>query len=298
MPVRITRRDLAALAGAALVSSRVAAQTDAALITRAIPGGGERIPAVGLGTAAVFNTNDETTRDKASAVIQALINAGGRLIDTASTYGDAESVLGDVIASAGLRDRLFIATKLESPDAEELKRSLARLKTAKLDLLQLHNVRSRQQSLAAFRDWKKRGLCRYIGITSTFRRDYPAVEAVLAREKPDFVQIDYSLDNREAERRILPLAADVRAGVLTALPYGRGRLFRAVRGRALPDWSRGFANSWGQFFLKYLLSDPRVTAVIPGTADPAHMADNAEAMRGPLPDADLRQRMIAFVETL
>jgi len=298
MSVRITRRDFAALAGVVLVSPKAVAQTDAELVTRAIPHSGERIPAVGLGTAAVFNTNDETTRGKASAVIQVLVKNGGRLIDTASTYGDAESVLGDVIASAGLRDKIFIATKLESPDADELKRSLARLKTAKLDLLQLHNVRNAQQSLEIFRGWRKRGVCRYIGITSTYRRDYPAVEAVLEREKPDFVQIDYSLDNREAEKRILPLAAEVGAGVLTALPYGRGRLFRAVHGKELPDWAQMFASSWGQFFLKYLLGDPRVTAVIPGTSDSHHMQDNAGVMRGPLPDAELRRRMVALVEAL
>jgi aryl-alcohol dehydrogenase-like predicted oxidoreductase len=141
-------------------------------------------------------------------------------------------------------------------------------------------------------------VCRYIGITSTTRRDYPAVEAVLEREKPDFVQIDYSLDNRGAEKTILPLAAEVKAGVLTALPYGNGRLFHAVHGKELPDWARGFANSWGQFFLKYLLADERVTAVIPGTGDADHMADNAGAMRGPLPDPDQRRRMVEFVEAL
>jgi aryl-alcohol dehydrogenase-like predicted oxidoreductase len=298
MPIRITRRDFAALAGGFLVSSKAIAQTDAPLLTRAIPGSDERIPAVGLGTAYVFDQDDETTRSKADAVIRALMKGGGRLIDTASTYGDAESVLGEVSAATGLRDKLFIATKLESPDAQELKRSLTRLRTERVDLLQLHNVRSKQQSLERFRDWKGQGVCRYIGITSTSRRDYPAVEAVLEREKPDFVQIDYSLDNRGAEKSILPLAAEVRAGVLTALPYGNGRLFRAVHGKELPDWARMFANSWGQFFLKYLLGDPRVTAVIPGTGDPVHMADNAGAMRGPLPDPDQRRRMIEFAEAL
>jgi aryl-alcohol dehydrogenase-like predicted oxidoreductase len=298
MPIRITRRDFAALAGGFLVSSKAIAQTDTTLVTRAIPGSDERIPAVGLGTAYVFDQDDETTRSKAGAVIQALMKGGGRLIDTASTYGDAETVLGEVTAATGLRDKLFIATKLESPDDQELKRSLARLKTQRVDLLQLHNVRNRQQSLERFRDWKRQGVCRYVGITSTTRRDYPAVEAVLKREKPDFVQIDYSLDNRGAETSILPLAAEVRAGVLTALPYGNGRLFRAVHGKELPDWARVFANSWGQFFLKYLLGDPRVTAVIPGTGDPVHMTDNAGAMRGPLPDPDQRRRMIEFVESL
>lgn len=298
MTIRMTRRDFAALAGGLLVSPKAMAQADLPLITRPIPGSGEPLPVVGLGTAAVFDADDEPTRSQADAVLQALVKNGGRLIDTASTYGDAESVLGEVIATAGLRDRLFIATKLESPDADELQRSLKRLKTTKLDLLQLHNVRSPQQSLERFRHWKEQGVCRYIGITSTYHRDFAAVEAVLKREKPDFVQIDYSLDDREAEGSILPLAAEVKAAVLTALPYGRGRLFRAVHGKELPDWARVFANSWGQFFLKYLLGDPRVTAVIPGTTDPGHMTDNAGAMRGPLPDPDQRRRMIEFVESL
>ena len=206
MAIQMTRRDFAAFAGGFLVSTRAVAQMETPLLTRAIPGSGEQIPAVGLGTAYVFDENNEATRSKADAVLQALVKNGGRLIDTASTYGDAESVLGEVTTTAGLRDKLFIATKLESPDPQELKRSLSRLKTASVDLLQLHNVRSKRQSLQRFREWKKQGMCRYIGITSTFRRDYPAVEAVLEREKPDFVQIDYSLDNRAAEKAILPLA--------------------------------------------------------------------------------------------
>jgi aryl-alcohol dehydrogenase-like predicted oxidoreductase len=298
MAIQMTRRHFAAFAGGFLVSTRAVAQMETPLLTRAIPGSGEQIPAVGLGTAYVFDENNEATRSKADAVLQALVKNGGRLIDTASTYGDAESVLGAVTTTAGLRDKIFIATKLESPDPQEFKRSLSRLKTASVDLLQLHNVRSKQQSLQRFREWKKQGMCRYVGITSTFRGDYPAVEAVLEREKPDFVQIDYSLDNRAAEKTILPLAAEIRAGVLTALPYGNGRLFRAVHGKELPDWARVFANSWGQFFLKYLLSDSRVTAVIPGTGNPGHMTDNAGAMRGPLPDTDQRRRMIEFVESL
>jgi aryl-alcohol dehydrogenase-like predicted oxidoreductase len=298
MAIQMTRRDFAAFAGGFLVSTRAVAQTETALLTRAIPGSGEQIPAVGLGTAYVFDENNEATRSKADAVVQALVKNGGRLIDTASTYGDAESVLGEVTTTAGLRDKLFIATKLESPDPQELKRSFSRLKTASVDLLQLHNVRSKRQSLRRFREWKQQGICRYIGITSTFRRDYPAVEAVLQREKPDFVQIDYSIDNRAAEKTILPMAAELRVGVLTALPYGNGRLFKAVHGKELPDWARVFADSWGHFFLKYLLGDSRVTAVIPGTGNPDHMTDNAGAMRGPLPDSDQRRRMIEFVESL
>ena len=297
MTIRMTRREFAMATGAAVLARPALAQSDA-LLTRAIPSSGERLPAVGLGTALVFNTNDEATRQKAAAVLQALIAADGRLVDTSSVYGDAEAVLGDVIADGGLRGKLFIATKLEAPDAAELKRSLARLKTEKLDLLQFHNVHDPQQSLAQFKEWKAQGVCRYIGITSTRHQQYAAIEAVLGREKPDFVQIDYSIDDREAEKRILPLAADGKAGVLTALPFGRARLFRAVKGVAVPEWARGFAESWAQFFLKYLLADPRVTAVIPGTADPAHMTDNLGAMRGPLPDPDQRRQMVAFIEAL
>ena len=177
-----------------------------------------------------------------------------------------------------------------------LKRSLSRLKTEKLDLLQLHNVRDPQQSLAHFKEWKSQGICRYIGVTSTSHRDFAAVEAVLTREKPDFVQIDYSLDDREAAKRILPLAAELNAGVLIALPFGHRRLFHAVHGIEVPDWARGFAGSWAQFFLKFVLADPRVTAVIPGTTNPIHMTDNLGAMRGPLPDPDQCKRMVEFIE--
>lgn len=295
----ISRRDLAALAAAAMVPPAALAAAEAAKpITRAIPSTGENLPVVGLGTASVLDSDDARTRQAAAQTLAALVAAGGRLIDTASSYGDAESVLGAVIASQGLGATLFIATKLEGPDREELAISLKRLRTRRLDLLFLHNVRDPQQSLSAFRDWKAQGICRYIGITSTFHGDFPAVETVLRREKPDFVEIDYSLEDREAESRVLPLAAEVKAGVLTAVPFGRGRLFRAVRGRPLPDWARGFAPNWAQFFLKFLIADPRVTAVIPGTANAAHMADDAGAMRGPLPDPAMRRRMVAFFESL
>jgi aryl-alcohol dehydrogenase-like predicted oxidoreductase len=294
----MTRREFAALAGAGLLARPAFAQTDQPLVTRAIPSSGERVPAVGLGTASIFDSANEETRKKAAAVVKSLVANGGRIIDTASTYGDAEIVMGDEITASKLRDKIFIATKTEEPDDAEFKRSLARLKTAKVDLVQLHNANSSKQSLARFREWKAQGLCRYIGITSTYHGDFAAVEAALKREKPDFVQIDYSLDDREAEKRILPLAAEVQAGVLTALPFGRSRLFRAVRGKAMPDWAGGFAGSWAQFFLKYLLGDARVTAVIPGTGDPAHMLDNLGAMRGRLPDANERKQMVAFVEKL
>jgi len=295
---RMTRRDFALLAAAALAAPPARAQSSAGpVITRAIPRSGERLPAVGLGTDEYLSDN-ERTRQGASQVVQTLLDGGGRLIDTASDYGASESILGDVIATAKARDRVFLATKLEAPDMDELQRSLKRLKMAKLDLLQLHNLSDPRQSLAAFKGWQAQGICRYIGVTSTSHGDFAAVEAVLGREKPDFVQIDYSINDREAEKRILPLAAEVKAAVLTALPYGRGRVFRAVRGTPVPDWAQGFAPNWPQFFLKWLLADERVTAVIPGTTNPAHMADNLGAMRGALPDPDQRKRMVTFIESL
>ena len=296
----ISRRNFVGLPLAALALPPVLAQpaNEAAILTRAIPSSGERLPAVGLGTASVFDRDDAETRRRAADVVQALVTGGGRVIDTGSTYGDAERVLGAVVAAAKLRDRLFLATKAEAPDIDEFKRSLARLQVRSVDLMQLHNVRDARQSLAQFRDWKAQGLCRYIGITSTYHQDFGAVEAVLKNEKPDFVQIDYSIDNRLAEERILPVAAEMRVAVLTAIPLGRARLFRAVRGKAVPDWARPFSATWAQFFLKFLIADERVTAVIPGTSNAEHMTDNLGAMRGRLPNQEERTRMVAFVATL
>jgi aryl-alcohol dehydrogenase-like predicted oxidoreductase len=300
----LSRRHLAkftvGLGASVLLPCSALAETDAGPLTaRPIPSSGEALPAVGLGTAYVFDHGDETTVNAAQRVVEALATGGGRLIDTASTYGDAESVLGEVTVRSELRDKLFIATKLEAPDEAELRRSLTRLKTAKLDLLQLHNLRNPNQSLGKFREWKAQGVCRYIGITSTFHGDFSAVESVLRREKPDFVQIDYSLGDRTAEQRLLPLAQEMNAAVLTAEPLGRNSLLRAVRGKPLPAWAADLdATSWAQFFLKYLLGHPAVTAVIPGTANPAHMLDNLAAARGRLPDAVQRRRMIELIEQL
>jgi aryl-alcohol dehydrogenase-like predicted oxidoreductase len=279
------------------------AQSDPALLqTRAIPHSGERIPVVGLGTANGFEVQQGEEKDPLKKVILELLSQGGRLIDTASSYGSAESVLGDLLSEQD-RAKIFLATKLENGDgkagAAELKRSLERLRYRQVDLLQLHNVRDPNQSLAAFRDWKADGLCRYIGITTTYKRDYPAAENVLRREKPDFFQVDYSLGDREAEKRLLPAAADVGAAVLTALPFGRSSVFGAVRGKSVPEWAREFdATIWPQFFLKFLLGNEAVTAVIPGTTNPAHMADNISAGRGRFPDAGQRKAMIEFFEAL
>ena len=273
------------------------------LATRAIPHSGERIPVIGLGTANDFQVAQQgEAKATLKKVVDDLLAQGCKLIDTASSYGSAESVLGDLLSDQD-RSKIFLATKLENGSqktgAIELKRSLERLRFPRVDLLQLHNVQDPNQSLAAFRDWKAQGLCRYIGITTTFKSDYEAAEAVLRREKPDFFQVDYSLGDREAEKRLLPAAVDVGAAVLTALPFGRSSVFTAVRGKSVPEWASEFdATTWPQFFLKFLLGHEAVTAVIPGTTNPAHLADNISAGRGRFPDTAQRKAMIKFFDTL
>jgi aryl-alcohol dehydrogenase-like predicted oxidoreductase len=273
------------------------------LATRAIPHSGERLPVIGLGTANDFQIAQQgEAKARLKRVVDDLLTQGCKLIDTASSYGSAESVLGDLLSDQD-RSRIFLATKLENGGQEagtiEFKRSLERLRFPRVDLLQLHNVRDPNQSLAAFRDWKAQGLCRYIGITTTFKSDYEAAETVLRRERPDFLQVDYSLGDREAEKRLLPAAVDVGAAVLTALPFGRSSVFAAVRGKSVPEWAADFdATTWPRFFLKFLLGHEAVTAVIPGTTNPAHLADNISAGRGRFPNSEQRQAMIKFFDAL
>jgi len=301
----LTRRRLLKAACAVPLAARATvafAQSDKPLITRPIPHSGEQLPVVGLGTAVSFPSADQQQVAALREVVEALLAGGGKLIDTASTYGNAEEVIGNIISATSTRDRLFLATKIEvrsaKASADEFRRSLQRLRTPRVDLLQLHNVSRASQSLAQLRDWKSAGQCRYIGVTSTFQDDYPAMEAIIRREKPDVVQVDYSMDNREAEKRIIPAAADAGAAVLTALPLGHNSLFRAVRGKALPPWAKDFdAETWAQFFLKFLLGNPHVTAVIPGTGNAQHMRDNVGAARGRVPDEPQRQKMIALLNS-
>ena len=309
MPLMASRRRMLALGVGLAATSWLPAlgqeKTGASgLIARPIPHSGERLPVIGLGTSQVFEIGDDPAQRQAGAeVLKTLVAGGGTLIDTAPSYGTAERVVGDLVAATGLGGRVFLATKLEDYDRKtataQLNASLQRLRTNRVDLMQLHNVDDPRQDLAILREWKAQGYCRYFGITTSSGRDFDAVEAVVLREKPDFLQVNYSLADRNAEKRVLPAAAAVGAAVLTDLPFARNRLFRAVRGQNLPDWARDFdATSWAQFFLKYLLGNQAVTAVIPGTSNPEHMADNLGAGRGRLPDAAQRQRMVAFFEAL
>jgi aryl-alcohol dehydrogenase-like predicted oxidoreductase len=236
-------------------------------------------------------------------VIRALVAGGGTVVDTAPSYGNAENVIGGIVSEGGLRSRVFIATKLEEyrsgGEAAEARLSLQRLKTDKVDALQLHNVRDPRQDMGGLNALKAQGLCRYTGITTTFKGDYAAAEAILKRGKPDFLEIDYAINNRDAEDRLLPAAMDVGAAVLVAEPFGHGQLFRKALGSKLPDWAADFdCTSWGQFFLKFILSHPAVTTVIPGTDKAEHMLDNLAAGRGRLPTAKERARMVEHVASL
>jgi len=301
----LSRRDLlATAAGAAMLSalpSLVWAQ-GAPIMTRPIPSSGEPLPIVGIGTSIVFDfENDPAKYAARRQVLQDLVAGGGKLIDTASTYGHAEERVGDLSADLGDRNKLFLATKYESRDDKEaanasLQNSLKRLKTDRIDLMQAHNVGDPNFSLAQLRDWKAQGLCRYVGVTSSFERQYDALAQVLRREKPDFFQINYSVGDRGAEDVLLPTAKDAGCAVLTNLPFGRNSLFKAVAGKPLPDWAKDIdAASWAQIFLKFNLSNPAVTAVIPGTDKPEYMLDNLDAGRGRLPDAAMRQKIIAAI---
>jgi aryl-alcohol dehydrogenase-like predicted oxidoreductase len=303
----MTRRRVLALAGgfglAPLSAGFAAAQATTPIMTRPIPSSGERLPVVGLGTDEYYS-GAPGQREALAAVVHTLVEGGGSVVDTSSDYGASETLIGAGLAEGGLRPRIFLATKLEKQALRptELQGSLKRLGVSKIDLMQVHNVTSDGQSLAPLRDFKAQGLVRYIGITTSVNYAFDAMEAVMRREKPDFIELNYSIGDREAEKRLLPAAAELGIATLIDIPFGgpgRSNLFSMVRGKPLPDWARDFdAASWGQFFLKYLLGNPAVTVVIPGTNKPDHMADNLGAGRGRLPDAAQRQQMARLIDEL
>ena len=308
--VNLSRRGAIAAAGGAALASALpwlapAHGAEGPVMTRPIPSSGERLPIVGIGTAIIFDyQNDPAKQAARGEVIRTLVAGGGRLIDTAAGYGSAEDRLGDIVAELRVRDKLFLATKflfnLPRAEAEaSLHESLRRLRTDRVDLMQAWNVTDGGYKLDLPREWKKTGLCRYIGITTSQVRSYGAMAKVVAREKADFLQVNYSLGALEAEKTLLPAARDAGAAVLINLPFGRNSLFRKAGNRPLPDFAAEFgARTWAQFFLKFILGHPAVTAVIPGTDKPEYMLDNLDAGRGPLPDAAMRKRIVQYWESL
>ncbi len=303
-----TRRTLLHAGGGGVMAFGLrpfAALADDAVLRRKIPSSGESLPAIGLGTYDTLATDSSEARSAINGVVISMVAAGASIVDTASSYHAAEEVIGAVVTADKLRGKLFIATKMEATEpvagAAELRRSLQKLQVQHVDLAQLHNVADPKQSLAMFRDFKSQGLCRYFGVTSTMPGAYPAMEAVVRREKPDFMQIGYSIGDRQAEERLLPAAADSGVAILAAQPVGGAKhpLFKLVGGKPLPEMAKDIgAATWGQFFLKYVLGHPSVTAAIPGTTSAAHMVDDLGAMRGRLPDAGERRRMAAAFDAL
>jgi len=303
----VTRREFnktALLAGGAIAlggSSSIAAAEN--VIRKAIPSSGEEIPIVGLGT----NRYGVGTSDEARKPLRAALNRfrelGGTVIDTAPSYRTSESVLGDLIADLGIRDDLFVATKADQSSSEaasgQMQESLGKLKTNSFDLMQVHNLSGWQESLPVMREWKAEGRIRYIGITTSNARQYTDFEKVMRQEDLDFVQLNYSLEQREAAERLLPLAADRGMAVMVNRGFGGGRIFDAVGERPVPDWAGEFdCSSWAQFLLKYALSHPAATVAIPGMTKTKHVEDNMLAAHGRLPNEEERRRMEAFYDAL
>lgn len=285
-------------AAAALANGPAEAQTGARMQTRKIPSTGEQLPVVGCGTWRVFDVGAAPAeRAPLADVLKVLFEAGGSVIDSSPMYGKAEGVVGDLLAQAGTRDKAFLATKVWTSGREagiaQMNDSFRLFRTDKIDLLQIHNLLDWQTHLPTLRAWKKEGRIRYLGVTHYTSSAHDQLAAVLKQGGFDFVQVDYSLDDRSAERRLLPAAADNGVAVLINLPFGGGGLLRKVLSRPLPAWAGDIGcTSWAQLLLKFVLANKAVTCVIPGTANPQHMRDNAQAGLGAYPDAAMLQRMV------
>jgi aryl-alcohol dehydrogenase-like predicted oxidoreductase len=304
---RVLQAGVAAGVAATVGTTVASAATPAkpAVLMRTIPSTGEKIPAVGVGTNAFGVTAAEELAELRK-VLQAMPGLGGSLIDTAQAYGTSEEVIGKLLADLGNRDKFFLATKTPlagdiSGGAAVLDRSFRRLQVSKIDLLQIHNVYGLDELMPHFLEYKRAGKIRYIGISTSVDRQYEQMQAALAKHKFDFMQIDYSIGDRSAADTLLPMAQEKGIAVINNVPFGgRGRsYFPRVAGKPLPDFAKDFdANTWAQFFLKYNLSHPAITAAIPGTTTVAYLEDNQAAGRGRMPDASQRKKMEEFWDSL
>jgi len=315
----ITRRDwlktsAAMGAGAAALGMNprlLAGLSQDNLIMRAVPSSGERLPLVGLGSSATFSSvarSDDATA--LGEVLKALVENGGRVFDTAPSYGASEEVAGELAAQHGITDRIFWATKVNAagrggtaadPAAvhAQLDRSFERLRKTPIDLIQVHNLGDPPTQLGILQELKAAGRVRYIGVTSTSENRYPALAEVMRSYPLDFIGVDYAVDNRGAADMIFPLAQERNIGVLVYVPFGRTRLWNRVEGVELPEWAAEIdATTWAQFFIKFAGAHPAVTTVTPATSQPRHMIDNLGGGRGRLPDAEMQARMAAFVDAL
>ena len=303
-PANPLRRD-ALRVGAGLVAGMALPGLAAApLIERPIPKSAESLPAVGLGTWQSFDVaGNAAATASAREVLQLFAAGGGRLVDSSPMYGSAESLVGDLGTELGVQGRLFHATKVWTGGREagiaQMEASLRRMRVPRMDLMQVHNLMDVHTHLRTLREWKRQGRVRYIGVTHYHSGAYADLERLMRSEELDFVQFNYSLAEPDADRRLLPLAAERRLAVIVNRPFAEGALFDRVRGKPLPELARAIGcDSWAQVFLKWILGQPAVTCVIPATRNPKHMIDNLGAAVGPLPDAALRRQIAAHLEKI
>jgi diketogulonate reductase-like aldo/keto reductase len=306
---RMTRREAAKVIGgtaAALVFpvSAQAKSDSSAMLTRTIPSSSEKLPVVGLGTWRAFDVSlTADTRRQLEEVLSLFVKLGGRVIDSSPMYGRAEEVIGELTSSLGIREKLFLATKVwtrgKQSGTQSMERSMSLLRTNRIDLIQVHNLVDVNTQLATLQEWKQQGRVRYIGITHYESGALSEIEKLMRSEKFDFLQINYSIMEPEAEQRVLPLAQERGVAVIANRPFGAGDLFGKVRSKPLPDWAAEFdCRSWAQFFLKWIVSNPAITCAIPATDKPRHLEDNMQGGIGWLPDVKTRRRMVELVSSL
>ncbi len=300
----INRRDaLRMIAAGSMAGSMglagAASSSPAPLLSRRIPSSGESLPVIGLGTWQTFDVGaGRSERAPLEEVLKIFAAEGGKLIDSSPMYGQAEEVAGDLIASLGLRPRLFIATKVWTSGRKagiaQMEESMKKLRADPIDLIQVHNLVDTDTHLATLREWKRAGRVRYIGVTHYTASAHDAVARVIAAQPVDFLQINYSVGEREAEKRLLPLAAERGVAVIANRPFGGGGLLRRLSGKPLPPWAADIeCTSWAQLLLKFVVSHPALTCAIPATSKATHVRDNMAAGRGPMPDAAMRERIAA-----
>jgi diketogulonate reductase-like aldo/keto reductase len=273
-------------------------------MTKRIPASGEKLPAIGIGTWQTFDVRgDSAARAPLREVLKAFSEAGGRVVDSSPMYGAAESVVGDLSAELALREKLFMATKVWTRGRDEgirqMEESFRRMRVERMDLMQVHNLVDVEAHTRTLQDWKAKKRVRYIGITHYTASAYAEVERWLKTGQYDFLQINYSLGERDAELRLLPLAQEKNVAVIANRPFAEGALFSRVKGKPLPPWAAELGiESWAQYFLKWIVSHPALTCAIPGTGRPEHIRDNVAAGFGALPDAAARARMTKYFDSL
>lgn len=280
-----------------LTMSQLAAQESSApsMITRPIPSSGEKLPVIGMGTWQTFDVADPAPLEE---VLKVFSELGGKLLDSSPMYGKSEQVAGDLIGKLGLRDKLFVATKVwtkgKAEGIAQMESSMKKLRAKPIDLMQVHNLVDVGTHLDTLRGWKKDGIIRYLGVTHYTASQHEAVEKLVASETLDFLQINYSLGEREAEDKLLPLAKDRGVAVIVNRPFAGGELFKKLREKPLPAWAKEIdCESWAQVMLKFVVSHPAITCAIPATSKVAHLRDNMKAGYGAMPDEAMRKRMVA-----